>query len=37
MPFVLRPFRRFPVPCAVTYNAGSCIDAPITASGHDIV
>jgi len=40
MPFVLRPFcpfRRFPVPCAVTYNAGSCIDAPITDTGSDIV
>ena len=34
MPFVLRPF---PVPCAVTYNAGSCIDAPITDTGSDIV
>ena len=22
MSFVLRPFRRFPVQCAVTYNAG---------------
>ena len=22
MPFVLRPFRRFPVQCPVTYNAG---------------
>ena len=22
MPFVLRPFHRFPVQCAVTYNAG---------------
>jgi len=22
MPFVLRPYRRFPVQCAVTYNAG---------------
>jgi len=22
MPFILRPFRRFPVQCAVTYNAG---------------
>jgi len=22
MPFVLRPFRRFPVQCSVTYNAG---------------
>lgn len=23
MPFVLRPYRRFPVQCSVTYNAGS--------------
>ena len=22
MPFTIRPYRRFPVPCAVTYNAG---------------
>ena len=22
MPFTIRPSRRFPVPCAVTYNAG---------------
>ena len=22
MPFILRPFRRFPVHCSVTYNAG---------------
>ncbi|TKS60032.1 MAG: hypothetical protein EWM72_01717 [Nitrospira sp.] len=22
MPFTLRPYRRFPVQCAVTYNAG---------------
>ncbi len=22
MPFVLRPFRRFPVPCSVTYHSG---------------
>jgi hypothetical protein len=22
MPFSIRPFRRFPVHCAVTYNAG---------------
>ena len=22
MPFTLRPYRRFPVKCAVTYNAG---------------
>ena len=21
MPFTIRPYRRFPVPCAVTYNA----------------
>lgn len=23
MPFTLRPYRRFPVHCSVTYNAGS--------------
>lgn len=23
MPFSIRPFRRFPVQCAITYNAGS--------------
>jgi hypothetical protein len=23
MPFTIRPFRRFPVQCAVTYNVGS--------------
>jgi hypothetical protein len=23
MPFSLRPYRRFPVQCAVTYNAGT--------------
>lgn len=22
MPFTIRPYHRFPVPCAVTYNAG---------------
>lgn len=22
MPFTIRPFRRFPVHCAITYNAG---------------
>jgi PilZ domain len=22
MPFTIRPYRRFPVPCAVTYNTG---------------
>jgi len=26
MPFTIRPFRCFPVPCAVTYNAGSFQD-----------
>ena len=24
MPFTLRPYRRFPVQCAVTYHAGAC-------------
>ena len=23
MPFTIRPYRRFPVQCAITYNAGS--------------
>ena len=32
MLFVLRPF---PVPCAVAYNASSCIDAPITDTRRD--
>ena len=31
------PFRRFPVPCAVTYNAEHGIDASITVSGSDRV
>jgi hypothetical protein len=35
MPFVLRPFRRFPVQYAVPYNVGPCIDATITGPGHD--
>jgi hypothetical protein len=30
MPFVLRPFRRFPVQCVVTYNVASCIEATHT-------
>ena len=30
MPFTLRPFRRFPVQCAVTYNAGSFLKLPLT-------
>ena len=28
MPFSIRPFRRFPVRCAVTYNAGPFIKLP---------
>ena len=35
MPFVLRPFRCFPVQCAVTYNVAPCIDAPRTPARHD--
>jgi hypothetical protein len=35
MPFVLRPFRRFPVQYAVKYNVGPCIDATMTGPGHD--
>ena len=35
MSFSIRPFRRFPVQCAVTYDAGLCIDATMTATGHD--
>jgi hypothetical protein len=34
MSFVLRPF---PVQCAMTCNAEHAIDAPIRATGHDIV
>ena len=30
MPFSLRPFRRIPVLCSVTYNAGLC-------EGHGMV
>jgi len=37
MPFVLRPFRRFPVQYAVKYNVGPCIDATITDTGSDRV
>ena len=29
MPFSIRPFRRFPVECAVTYNAGPFIKLPL--------
>ena len=37
MPLLIRPFRRFPVQCSVTYNVGSCIDATMAATGHDRV
>ena len=37
MPFSIRPFRRFPVQCDVTYNVGLCIDATFTDTGHDRV
>lgn len=30
MPFTLRPFRRFPVQCAVTYYAGPFLKLPLT-------
>jgi len=36
MPFSIPPYRRFPTHCAVMYMAGPCIDATITASGHDL-
>jgi len=29
MPFTLRPYRRFPVQCAVTYNAGRFLKLPL--------
>ena len=29
MVFTLRPFRRFPVHCAVTYHAGSFLRLPL--------
>jgi hypothetical protein len=29
MAFTLRPFRRFPVHCAVTYHAGSSLRLPL--------
>ena len=29
MPFTIRPFRRFPVQCPVTYNAGPFIKMPL--------
>ena len=29
MPFSIRPFRRFPVQCAVMYNAGPFIKLPL--------
>ena len=30
MPFTIRPFRRLPVQCAVTYNAGTFLTLPLT-------
>jgi hypothetical protein len=35
MPFSIRPFRRFSVPCDVTYHVDSYIDATMTVTGHD--
>ncbi len=29
MPFVLRPFRRLPVHCSVTYHAGPFLKLPL--------
>jgi hypothetical protein len=29
MPFTLRPFRCFPVPCSVTYNGGLFLKLPL--------
>jgi hypothetical protein len=29
MPFTLRPFRRFPAHCAVTYDAGPFLKLPL--------
>jgi hypothetical protein len=29
MPFLIHPFRRFPVQCAVTYNAGPFLKLPL--------
>ncbi len=37
MPFSIRPFRRFLVPCDVTYHVGSCIDATMTETVNDRV
>ena len=29
MPFTIRPYRRFPVPCSVAYNAGPFLKLPL--------
>lgn len=29
MPFAIRPYRRFPVQCSVTYNAGPFLKLPL--------
>ena len=35
MPFLIRPSRRFPVHCAVTYHAGQFLTLPFTVSEID--
>jgi len=35
MPFTLRPYRRFPVHCAVTYNAGPFGDGDTAGATRD--
>ena len=30
MPFIIRPYRRFPVQCLITYNAGPFLKLPLT-------
>ena len=32
MPFSIRPYRRFPMHCPVTYNAGPFLKPPLTHS-----
>ena len=29
MPFVLRPYRRVPLPCSITYKVGSLLTLPL--------
>jgi len=35
MPFLIWPFRRFPVHCAVTYHAGQFLTLPLVVSEID--